>query len=60
MASDKLAAIPKFFDPRRYYVVYQIMFSELISLGMSAFVFAIKTSENVKRTVATFAADGVR
>lgn len=53
-----VGAGPELFDPQRYYV-FQIMVVGLISLGMCGFVFAIKTSENVKRTVAAFAPDAV-
>lgn len=51
-----VGAGPELVDPERYYV-FQIMVVGLISLGMCGFVFAIKTSENVKRTVSAFAPD---
>ncbi len=51
-----VGAGPEIVDPQRYYV-FQIMVVGLISLGMCGFVFAIKTSENVKRTVMAFAPD---
>ncbi len=49
-----VGASPGIKDPQDYYV-FQVMVVGLISLGMCGFVFAMKTSENIKRTVAAFA-----
>ncbi len=48
-----VGAGPEAIDPERYWV-FQVMVVGLISLGMCGFVFAIKTAENVKRTVSAF------
>lgn len=48
-----VGAGPEVIDPERYYV-FQVMVVGLISLGMCGFVFAMKATENIKRTVASF------
>lgn len=48
-----VGAGPEIIDPQRYYV-FQVLVVSLIALGMVGFVFAMKTTENVKRTVGAF------
>jgi drug/metabolite transporter superfamily protein YnfA len=40
-------------EPERFRI-FQVMVVGLIALGMFGFVFALKTAESVKRTVAAF------
>jgi hypothetical protein len=48
-----VGAGPEVIDPERFYT-FQIMVVGMISLGMCGFVFAMKTTENVKATVSAF------
>ena len=48
-----VGAGPDQFSPEAYFA-FQVMVVSLISLGMCGFVFALKISENIKRTVNAF------
>ncbi len=48
-----VGASPGSMDPQAYYV-FQVLVVGLISLGMCGFVFAMKTSDNIKKAAAAF------
>jgi hypothetical protein len=48
-----VGASPGALDPEAYYV-FQVLVVGLISLGMCGFVFAMKVSDQIKKTAAAF------